>query len=112
MKCPRTAAAVWRSPQTGGWRRPCRRSGRLGGGAGRRYRKLPIPKRLHEPLLAFSPDGRTLAAAVHEVDSDTTSLMVWELATGRVRCEFRGVPAPATALAFSPDGRFLASAHA
>jgi tetratricopeptide (TPR) repeat protein len=59
-----------------------------------------------EPViaLAFSPDGRTLAAA----DGDG-NLAIYDLATGAV-VRRRDDEAPIFSLAFSPDGRRLAGA--
>jgi WD40 repeat protein len=48
--------------------------------------------------LAFSPDGKTLAAAWGETQ-------LWEVSTGRLRLQF---PAQTTYLAFAPNGRVLA----
>jgi WD40 repeat protein len=72
---------------------------------------LPVSEMNDQLLLAFSPDGRTLAAGVHDADQDSNRVLVWELATGKVRREFTARSA-VTALAFSPDGRLLASAQA
>jgi RNA polymerase sigma factor (sigma-70 family) len=49
---------------------------------------------------AFSPDGRTLASA-----SADGVVRLWEVATWKVRAEFRGHRDRVTALAFGPDGR-------
>lgn len=51
--------------------------------------------------LLFSPDGRTLAAALDD------RIVVFEIATGKMRMTFG---AKAQALTFSADGRFLATA--
>lgn len=59
--------------------------------------------------LAFSPDGRFLAAAGYDFD-EPGWVKLWDLKTGG---EHAGIPwagEPATAVAFSPDGRFLACA--
>jgi WD40 repeat protein len=52
--------------------------------------------------IAFSPDGRTFAAAV------VGTIRVWELATGKERTRLGGHRDSTTALVFSPDGKFLA----
>jgi WD40 repeat protein len=52
--------------------------------------------------VAFSPDGRTLATC-----GPGTSVILWELATGRKRRQFAGHEV--SCLAFSPDGRLLAT---
>jgi Tol biopolymer transport system component len=55
--------------------------------------------------LAFSPDGRILAAASY-LDHE---ILLWDLAAGRERARLRGHESPVTCLAFAPDGRSLAS---
>ena len=55
--------------------------------------------------VAFSPDGKQVAAAEYPVNS----VKIWEVATGREVREFAGQPGPQT-LAMSPDGRWLVSA--
>ena len=67
----------------------------------------------------LSPDGRLVAAVVEEVSgppsrlgSDTPAqgkVILWELASGKVRTEFRGHRGSITALAFAPDCRTLAT---
>jgi RNA polymerase sigma factor (sigma-70 family) len=51
---------------------------------------------------AFAPDGRTFAAA-----SADGVIRLWEVATWKVRAEFRGHRDRVTALAFGPDGRLF-----
>jgi WD40 repeat protein len=57
----------------------------------------------------FSPDGRLLAALLHDPRTENGRIVVWELASGQVRAEFAGHQGWIHALAFSPDGRLLAS---
>lgn len=54
--------------------------------------------------LAFAPDGKLLAAA----DGDST-VVVWDVASGRLRARLSGHRKIILALAFSPDGHMLAS---
>jgi WD40 repeat protein len=51
---------------------------------------------------AFAPDGRTLATA-----SADGVIRLWEVATWKVRAEFRGHRDRVTAVAFGPDGRLF-----
>jgi RNA polymerase sigma factor (sigma-70 family) len=55
--------------------------------------------------LAVSRDGRLLGAA-----EDDFGVYVYETATGKLRCQFKGHRNNVTALAFTPDGRRLISA--
>jgi WD40 repeat protein len=57
----------------------------------------------------FSPDDRLLATSVTPHKGQEAHLRVWELASGKVRCEFRGHRGAVHALAFSPDCRILVS---
>jgi WD40 repeat protein len=63
-------------------------------------------------MLAFSPDGKTLAS------SDGTTIILWnvltrqalgEITTGQQAKEGSSVPSPIISIAFSPDGNTLAS---
>jgi WD40 repeat protein len=57
--------------------------------------------------LAFSPDGRLLAAAGSRREEE---VRVWHLASGRELFRFQGGRHSVTSLAFSPDSRLLATA--
>jgi WD40 repeat protein len=70
-------------------------------------REVPAPKSGVSDL-AFSPDGKSLAACYHR----NGAIHIWDASTGRLR---RGLTARADtatycALKFSPDGRVLAAA--
>jgi WD40 repeat protein len=54
--------------------------------------------------LAFSPDGRALALGLAQ------DVRIWEVATARERCAFRGHHRGVRAVAFAPDGKTLVSA--
>ncbi len=53
---------------------------------------------------AVSPDGKLLASTGTDMQ-----ILVWELATGKLRHQLKGQPYKAAALAFSPDSATLAS---
>jgi RNA polymerase sigma factor (sigma-70 family) len=64
--------------------------------------------------LAFSRDGRSLVTASGtripgKAWAQEHTVRVWEVATGRERCSFRGHDGPIHAVAFSPDGSLVAS---
>jgi WD40 repeat protein/class 3 adenylate cyclase/energy-coupling factor transporter ATP-binding protein EcfA2 len=68
------------------------------------------PRVLHDhanvvSAVAFSPDGRLLAAG-----SADTTVVVWEVSTGRRLLTLSGHTQRVGGVAFSPDGRLLASA--
>src|SRR5262249_10201075 len=91
-------------------------------GTGKMQRSLALPNSPADGhdvrwlALAFSPDGRTLAGlAWHRIKAGkkepyTTTIHLWELATGKVRLKLEDPQASLTALAFSPDGGVLATA--
>jgi hypothetical protein len=58
--------------------------------------------------LAFSPDGRLLATA--QGGDLATRVLLWEVATGRLRRRIEGKGRWLDTVAFSPDGRHLALA--
>jgi WD40 repeat protein len=61
--------------------------------------------------VAFSPDGRRLAAAARQGGGTASAglIKVWDLVTGREVVTFSGAAGGTYALAFTPDGRRLAS---
>jgi WD40 repeat protein len=58
--------------------------------------------------VAFSPDGKTLAAATDRVKDKVVRL--WDVATGQERAPLRGHTDIVHSLAYSPDGTMLATA--
>jgi hypothetical protein len=93
-----------------------------GPATGRCSRHIPLPRTdlcllegaKNQPVtvLAFSPDGRTVAAGTSTPSAEGDPVVLWELASGKVRAEFRGHRGAVTALAFAPDGRTLATGGA
>jgi RNA polymerase sigma factor (sigma-70 family) len=69
---------------------------------GRAIPTLPSGLPIGAGSAAFAPDGRTLATA-----SADGVVRLWEMATWKVRAEFRGHRDRVTSLAFGPDGRLF-----
>jgi WD40 repeat protein len=65
-----------------------------------------FPPNSHATALAFSPDGKSLAAVRENATADG-ALCVYDVASGR---RVAALPGPACALAFSPDGKALVAA--
>ena len=62
--------------------------------------------------LAFTPDGKTLAAAVGDRpgrDHEPGLIVLWDVATGQRRLTLTGHTNEVLSVAFSPDGTLLAS---
>jgi len=60
--------------------------------------------------VAFSPDGRRLAAAMGQASSKGSgAVKIWELQGGHEVASLGGFPGPVQGVAFSPDGRRLAA---
>jgi eukaryotic-like serine/threonine-protein kinase len=60
-------------------------------------------------ILAFSPDGRQLAACRNIADRTAGEVLVFDAATGRLLLTLRGHTSNVTSVAFSPDGRRIAT---
>jgi WD40 repeat protein len=83
---------------------------------GRELRGLstgPALLRFGRGNMAFSPDGRFLAAAVPQLDRNTgvivSALQLWDVATGKQRWSLPTDQGQFPVLAFSPDGKVLAA---
>jgi WD40 repeat protein len=92
-----------------------RRTGRLGPRwETSRLDPIHVPSRFDGSLhvLAFSPDGRTLAGGFGTtsqlVDDSDKEALLWDTATGHLRRALTGFRNSISALSFSPDGRTLA----
>jgi WD40 repeat protein len=83
---------------------------------GKEHRRLDSPAGAITAV-AFSPDGRTVAAvrdgqvpfAVGMVVAEPAAVELWELASGGLRASYKGPAGAINCLAFSPDGLTLAS---
>jgi WD40 repeat protein len=74
----------------------------------------------HVSAVQFSPDGKTLATgglARHQefgkqenFDDLPSIIKLWDVATGKMRTEYKGMKGWIRSVAFSPDGKLLAAA--
>jgi RNA polymerase sigma factor (sigma-70 family) len=83
---------------------------------GKERGRLTWPDDTDATALAFTRDGKCLVAAhvglflKGGAVPEPTSLRLWELASGRSRRRFSGLPGEVRAMAISPDGKTLAAA--
>jgi WD40 repeat protein len=75
--------------------------------SGKELRQLTVQEKHPDwvDVMAFSPDGKTLASA-HTGDN---TILLWDVATGKERQRLHGHRGGVLSLAFSPDGKVLAS---
>jgi glycerophosphoryl diester phosphodiesterase len=71
--------------------------------------RLTLPADHSVTRLAFSADGRMLAAALHGRKEAQATILVWEIATSTLRLRRQGHTENVESLLFSPDGTILAS---
>lgn len=86
---------------TGGWGKTL---GLWEVATGKRIRSIPAPDFIN--AVAFSPDGRHVAAGCGWLDA---SIRIYDIASGKEAHACRGIGSYIGALSFSPDGRTLAS---
>ncbi|WP_406126975.1 hypothetical protein OIE52_17740 [Streptomyces canus] len=63
----------------------------------------------HADSVAFSPDGKTLAAGLSGVRGASSTLRLWDVTEGTTTTPWADHVEDLTKVAFSPDGRTLAS---
>jgi WD40 repeat protein len=76
-------------------------------GTGKRLARLQPRQKSEVRSVAFSPDGKTLAAA-----SEENTIRLWDPATQSERAPLQGHTSPVECVAFAPDSRTLASGSA
>jgi WD40 repeat protein len=60
-------------------------------------------------VVAFSPDGRTIAGVSYSNKDEAASLYLWERFSGTLRVRYQGHWGKVAALAYAPNGQVLAS---
>jgi WD40 repeat protein len=73
---------------------------------GKKTATLKIEEIAH--AAAFSPDSKTVAAAVYDKDNNVRSVTLWDTATGKAQTTLKGHPTDVEAVVFSPNGKTLA----
>ncbi|WP_405530342.1 WD40 repeat domain-containing protein [Streptomyces canus] len=76
--------------------------------AGPRTTVFPLPHG-HAGSVAFSPDGKTLAAGLSGVQGIHSTLRLWDVARGTATTPWPDQVEELTKVAFSPDGKTLAT---
>jgi RNA polymerase sigma factor (sigma-70 family) len=77
-----------------------------------RERRIPYAASRWLFCVAFSPDGKWLAAGEHVQDQAVGRLHIWNLATGKEERRYLAHPGGVHVVVFRPDSRMLASAGA
>jgi len=79
---------------------------------GHRKASLQRPPKGEVQTLAYSPDGKTLAAGSDDRFDGKGAVWLWDLSSGQLKANLQGHTGAVIALAFSPDGRTVASGGA
>src|SRR5262249_55070380 len=77
-----------------------------------RERATLKPRTKNASPVAFTPAGKTLAAAEEDWAISCWAISLWGTADGKEIATFKRLPGPVLSLAFSPDGKTLASVNA
>jgi serine/threonine protein kinase/DNA-binding SARP family transcriptional activator/WD40 repeat protein len=77
---------------------------------GRLRRVLRAPAGESFDLAAFSPDSRTIATALHDADTPSGAIALWDVTTGALRASIK-LSYPPFGVAYVDRGRWLATAE-